>query len=85
MLKGKKDKITLFSLHLYKLENCMLTVYKSKSNVKVFLLSAKHTGVQVEHNYKHVPETIAFYNKTKFGVDVVDQMALKYSMKTGSF
>ena len=85
MLKGKKDKMTLFSSKLYKSGNCTLTVYKSKPNVKVLLPSIKHTSIQVEDNYKRVPETIAFYNKTKFGVDVIDQMAHKYSVKAGSF
>ena len=85
MLKEKKDKMTLFSSNLYKSENCTLTVYKSKPNVKVLLPSIKHTSIQVEDNYKRVPETIAFYNKTKFGVDVIDQMAHKYSVKAGSF
>ena len=85
MLKGKKDKMTLFSSNLYKSENCTLTVYKSKPNVKVLLPSIKHTSIQVEDNYKRVPETIAFCNKTKFGVDVIDQMAHKYSVKAGSF
>ena len=85
MLKGKKDKMTLFSSNLYKSENCTLTVYKSKPDVKVLLLSTRHTGIQVEDDYKRVPETIAFYNKTKFGVDVVDQMTRKYSVKAGSF
>ena len=50
--------------------------------VKVLLLSTKHTGVRIEDNYKRVPETIAFYNKTKYGVD---KMARKYSVKAGSF
>ena len=83
--QGKKDKMTLFSSNLYKSENCTLTVYKSKSNVKVLLLSTKHAGIQVKDNYKHVTEIIAFYNNTKFDVDIVDQMARKYSMKVGSF
>ena len=78
-------KIPSFASNLYKSENCTLTVYKSKPNVKVLLLSTKHRGIQVEDNYKHVPETIAFYNKTKFGVDVVDQIACKHSVKAGSF
>ncbi|XP_060821972.1 uncharacterized protein LOC132910340 isoform X2 [Bombus pascuorum] len=68
MLKGKKDKMTLFSSNLYKSEKFTLTVYKSKPNVKVLLLSTKHTGIQVEDNYKRVSETIAFYNKTKFAI-----------------
>lgn len=49
--KEKKDKMTLFSSHLYKLENYTLTVYKSKPNVKVLLLNIKHTGVQVVDNH----------------------------------
>ena len=60
-------------------------MYKSKPKVEVLLLSTKHTGVRIEDNYKRVPETIAFYNKTKYGVDVVDQMARKSSVKAGSF
>ena len=59
-------------------------MYKSKPNVRVLLLSTKHTDVQVEDNYKRVPETITFYNRTKFGVDVVDQMARKYNVKAGN-
>ena len=82
MLKRKKEKMTLFSSNLYKSENCTLTVYKSKPKVKVLLLSTKHTGVRIEDSYKRVPETIAFYNKTKYGVD---QMACKYSVKARSF
>ena len=74
--------MTLFSSNLYKSENCTLTVYKSKPKVKVLLLSTKHTGVRIEDNYKRVLETIAFYNKTKYGVD---QMARKYSTKARSF
>ena len=81
-VKEKKDKMTLFSSDLYKSENCTLTVYRSKPKVKVPLLSTKHTGVRIEDNYKRVPETIAFYNKTKYDVD---QMARKYSVKAGSF
>ena len=30
------------------------------------------------------PETILFYNKTKAGVDVIDQMTRKYSVKPAS-
>ena len=56
-------------------------MYKSKPKVEV-LLSTKHTGVRVKDNYQRVPETIAFYNKTKYGVD---QMARKYSVKARSF
>lgn len=40
---------------------------------------------RLENNRKCVPETITFYNKTKFGVDVADQMACKYSVEAGYF
>ena len=77
--------MTLFSSDLYKSENFILTVYKSKPKIKVLLLSTRHTGVQIEDNHKRLPETISYYNKTKFGVDVVDQMTRKYSVKAGNF
>ena len=77
--------MTLFSSNLYKSEDCTLTVYKSKPKVKVLVLSTKHRNIQIENNRKCVPETITFYNKTKFGVDVSDQMARKYSVKVGCF
>ena len=31
-----------------------------------------------------MPKTIKFYNNTKCGVDVADQMARKYTVKSGS-
>ena len=66
----------LFSSNLYKSENCTLTVYKSKPKVKVLLLSTKHTGVQIEDNYKRVPETLLFTIKqsmvlTKWHANIV--------------
>ena len=76
MLKRKKDRMILFSSNLYKSENCTLTVYKSKPKVKVLLLSTKHTGVQIEDNYKRVPETLLFTIKqsmvlTKWHANIV--------------
>ena len=29
------------------------------------------------------PETVSFYNETKYGVDILDQMAIKYTRRTG--
>lgn len=48
------------------------------------MLSSKHKNVKIKNDAKRVPETVAYYNKTKFGVDIVDQMARKYSVKAGS-
>ena len=49
-------------------------------------MSTLHPDVKIpSHNYsKKKPETVLSYNKTKSGVDVIDQMAKKYSVKTGS-
>ncbi|XP_025160794.1 piggyBac transposable element-derived protein 4-like [Harpegnathos saltator] len=82
--KAKKDKITQFSTKLYRSENCTLTIYKSKPNKKVLLLSTKHKNITIEKNKKLVPETVTYYNSTKYSVDVFDQMARKYSVKASS-
>lgn len=82
--KAKKDKMTQFSTKLYRSENCTLTIYKSKPNKKVLLLSTKHKNITIEKNKKLVPETVTYYNSTKYGVDVLDQMARKYSVKASS-
>lgn len=84
LAKAKKDKMSRFSAKLYKSENCSLTIYKSKPNKKVLLLSLKHPCVAIEKDSKCIPETIKFYNATKYGVDVLDQMVRKYSTKAGS-
>lgn len=42
-----------------------------------------HKYVKIEEAGKCIPETIAFYN-TKFGVDMTDQVARKYSTKSKS-
>ena len=72
----------LYSSEHYKWGNCLLTIYTSKTTLKVLLPSTKHTSIKLKGNTKRTPETIAHYNETKFGVDVVDQMARKYTTKS---
>jgi hypothetical protein len=43
-----------------------------------------HSNIAIENNSKKTPETVNFYNKTKCGVDIVDQMARQYSVKASS-
>ena len=43
-----------------------------------------HLSVSIDSTEKNKPETIKFYNKTKCGVDVADQMARQYSVKAGT-
>lgn len=43
--KIKKDKMKLYSSEHYKSGKCILTIYKSKPNLKMLLLSTKHTFI----------------------------------------
>uniref|UniRef100_A0A1A9VD69 DDE_Tnp_1_7 domain-containing protein n=1 Tax=Glossina austeni TaxID=7395 RepID=A0A1A9VD69_GLOAU len=55
---------------------------ETKPNKKVLILSSIDSPVEIEKNDTRKPETIRFYNSTKFGVDVTDQMARKYNVKS---
>ena len=55
----------------------------SSSSVLHDVLSL-HQSVGIQDNPKKIPETVEFYNSTKFGVDVLDQMARQYSVKAAS-
>ena len=63
-----------------------LTCYQSKKAKSVIIQSTFHPDVRIssENNTKKKPETFLFYNKTKAGEDVVDQMTRKYSVKAAS-
>ncbi|KAF2879644.1 hypothetical protein ILUMI_26526 [Ignelater luminosus] len=66
-------------------DNCILTVYQAKPNKNVLLLSTLHTSVTINTNEKKKkPKTVLYYNDTKYGVDVADQMARKYTVKASS-
>lgn len=80
--KMTKDNLKLFSTITYKSNDCTLTIYKSKPRKNVMILSTKHKSVKTKNNRKKTPETISYYNKIKFGVDMVDQVARKYSVKS---
>jgi len=50
----------------------------------VILLSSLHQSVGIQNSPKKLPETVEFYNATKFGVDIIDQMARTYAVKAAS-
>jgi hypothetical protein len=56
-------------------DGATLTVYQGKVNKNVLLLSTLHSIIDIETNRKILSETVQFYNKTKCGVDILDQMA----------
>lgn len=69
--KGRNDKITtLFSSLYYKLDNSVLTIYQSKSKVKVWLLIVKRTFAKVEDNCERASETILYSSAIKFKYSV---------------
>lgn len=73
----------LHSTVLYESDGCILTSYKCKTNKAVHLLSTYHEKVE---NFppKNKPSTVIDYNNTKYGVDVIDQMARYHTCKVSS-
>ena len=61
-----------------------LTVHQGKSKKNVCVLSFLHMSVELGESEKKTTKTVEFYNKTKCGVDVADQMMRQYSFKAGA-
>jgi hypothetical protein len=62
----------------------LLTSYKAKKNKNVLLLSTRHEKGSVSSPLgKRKPNTVLFYNDTKYGVDCLDQMCKIYTVKSG--
>lgn len=76
MLEKRKDRPVNTSAFLFQ-ENAVLLSYKPKKNKVVLLMSSKHERPEINDTGK--PAIIQFYNKTKGGVDVLDQMCAHYS------
>jgi hypothetical protein len=83
---AKVGKDELYSTKLLKNEESgsTLTIYQGKKKKNVIILSSMHSNVTISSNEKKTPETVSFYNETKYGVDIIDQMARKYSVKASS-
>ena len=72
-----------YNSYVLKNNQCTLTVYQGKPEKNVILLSTVHRTAAMGNDPKKIPETINFYNSTKYGVHVVDQMACLNSTKVG--
>ena len=48
------------------------------------ILSTLHQNITIADNAKKTPESVKAYNDTKYGVDIVDQMARNYTVKTST-
>ncbi|XP_029958868.1 piggyBac transposable element-derived protein 3-like [Salarias fasciatus] len=79
-----QQKRELFSTKVLKHGRATLTVYQGKPRKNILLLSTMHPTVSIESDIKKKPETVAFYNATKVGVDVLDRMARMYSVKAAT-
>ena len=80
-----KKQATRYSTVLLKTDDvATLTIYQCNPTKNVSVLSSLHMSVGVDSSEKNKPETIEFYNKTKCGVDVADQMARQYSVKAST-
>lgn len=83
-LKVLKDKLYETKFLKHEDTGATLTVYQGKKKKNVMILSTLHPSINIENNEKKTPETVRFYNQTKYGVDIIDQMARKYSVKAPS-
>ena len=78
----KLTKGDLFSSKILMHDNTTLTSYQRKKNINVLLLSTLHPILEIDDNEKKMPEVVHFYNSTKYDMDMLDQMARKYSTKS---
>ena len=80
----KHMKEPLYSTTLYKSGDATMTVYQGKTKKNVAILSTLHQNITIADNAKKTPESVKAYNDTKYGVDIVDQTARKYTVRTST-
>ncbi|KAI4794052.1 hypothetical protein KUCAC02_032318, partial [Chaenocephalus aceratus] len=73
----------LFSTKVLKSDKMVLSVYQCMPRRNVTILSTQHQHVAISTERKKKPETVEYYNHSKVGVDVLDQMTRQYSVKGG--
>ncbi|XP_027856877.1 uncharacterized protein LOC114134454 [Xiphophorus couchianus] len=75
---------TEFTTQVFSTSDATLTVYAPKKKKAVYVLSSMHSVVETEDTTKRKPNTVTQYNKTKCGVDAMDQMVREYSVRAGT-
>ena len=73
--ESRKDRYSTTILKI----TCLHSQFTNASLQKMSVLSTLHRTVAIGNEPKKVPETVHYYNSRKYGVDIVDQMARKYS------
>ena len=80
-MKAAKSRQTKTSVFGFNDQLTMISCVAQK-NKAVILLSTMHHGISiVEEDPKKRPKIIKFYNQTKIGVDLADQIAQTYTFK----
>ena len=75
---SRESKTSVFGFN----DEMKMVSYVPKKNKAVVLLSTMHHDISIdEEDPKKRPEIIKFYNKTKIGVDLVDQMVQTYTCR----
>ncbi|QQP39233.1 SET and MYND domain-containing protein 4, partial [Caligus rogercresseyi] len=65
-------------------DGIILVIYKAKKNRNVIMLSSQHNNHIIPNDLKRKLEVLLYYNKTKGGVDCVDERVATYSVKYSS-
>nr|CAI5823661.1 unnamed protein product [Callosobruchus analis] len=78
LLEKKLTYVGIFGFQ----ENCTLVSYCPRKNKTVLVISSMHHdhSIDIETAEKAKPEIITCYNKTKIGVDLLDQKCQKYNV-----
>ncbi|VEN40135.1 unnamed protein product [Callosobruchus maculatus] len=76
--KDREEATSYFGFH----DKFTMVSYCPKKNRAVILISSMHhdNSIDLDAGEKKLPEIITCYNKTKIGVDMVDQMCEKYNV-----
>lgn len=79
-----QENMPLFETKVLKNGQTTMTIYQCKRKKNVCILSTAHTSAGIFSGPKAKPEPVVYYNRTKVGVDVLDQMLKNYSVKAAT-
>ena len=81
LLRGRPLHYSLFLTSSDSLR-ANLCLYKCKKKKSVILLDTINLGSEIDSSEKRKPQIVHYYNKTKTGVDTVDQMLRSLSTRS---
>ncbi|KAJ8333915.1 hypothetical protein SKAU_G00412340 [Synaphobranchus kaupii] len=78
---ARNQKAERYSMNVMKKRPVTLTIYQGKPSKNDCIMSTMNPTVTTGTDPKRKPETVEYYNSTKFGVDIMDQMARNYTAR----